>query len=173
MSNVLAVANPVQAVLAAHVIKQMTGKGHLATRRGLVAEDFTSATIKVAKDEKAQGQNFDSKVENFDLMNPAVRDVVVPAALKELHKKGVEITEREVKSNLFDLMWIMGSKQGQPNRRSRIGEFGEGSIGRPAADAKPAAKAKTKAKVTTRAKGKKAGAKKATAHKPNKVAEAA
>jgi len=170
MSNkTIFLASAAQVALYPLIVGQMKS-GYMASRRGLVLEDFADAKPTVSKNlTTGIGANFDREgVVNFDLLNENVTKAIMDKAVKAVKTAtGEEVTPRDIRKELMDMQFALQSRVGEPRRQSRIGLFGD-HTGRPSADMKPVvAKAKAKSKKTAaKAKAKPATAKAKKAKTP-------
>lgn len=149
-SNVVAFRTPVQAAIFSAVLVPHLTKGHWAgaTPKNH-AEPWQAAEVVV--DEKKVGVEFEPIKANYDLLNKEMVDSIAEKDLKKIAKDvGVEqLTRKELRAQLKDMMFIMRTPRGKPLATSHQGLIGR--PGRPTkemleslAAPKPAAKSRTK-----------------------------
>jgi hypothetical protein len=119
--NVIAFRNPIQALVYTDFLVPELRKGHWAsaTPRGH-ADDWASAEAKV--DEGSVGRNFDPAKVNYDLLNKDFVDSIADRAIRRLKAKvGIEVTPRDLRRELRDMMFIMRTPMGRPLATSHQG----------------------------------------------------
>lgn len=125
-SNVVAFRTPVQAAIFSAVLVPQLTKGHWAgaTPKNH-AEPWQAAEVVV--DEKKVGVEFEPIKANYDLLNKEMVDSVTEKDLKKIAKDvGVELSRKELRAQLKDMMFIMRTPRGKPLATSH-----QGLIGRP------------------------------------------
>ena len=119
--NIVAFRSPVQALIFTDVLVPELTKGHWGKAYPVGhAKDWSEATPVV--DEKSVGVGFEAIKDNYDLLNKDFVDAVAQKALKRIKSKlGDELTVRDFRAQLKDMMFIMRTPKGKPLATSHQG----------------------------------------------------
>lgn len=118
--NVITFRNPVQAALFEEVLKPELTKGHWAGAYPRTHGE-SWATAK-ADSGDAVGVAFEPVKTNYDLLNKEFVDSVAGKALKKVKlRTGEQLTIRQLRAELKDMMFIMRTPKGKPLATSNQG----------------------------------------------------